>query len=231
MLDLARVAGNREMVVPGAPDESELWELVHRGEMPPADSPTGSLSHAEKEAIRAWIAAGAPAEDPKTAGNVALTEPTLPSREAASAVPLWRRFLVWLGSFHLLVLHFPIALLIAATMGECWAARQGSRVPAPAVRFCILLGAAGAVAAAGLGWLHAWNGNGAGAPTVLALHGWIGTATAAGAVFVAVLSEREARRGQRTTWFRVWLFAVALLVAPTGHLGGMLVHGADFLQW
>src|SRR5580765_6336736 len=62
VLDLARVAGNREMVVPFMPDESELWELVRRGEMPPEDSPSGPLTAQAKEAIHAWIKAGAPAE-------------------------------------------------------------------------------------------------------------------------------------------------------------------------
>src|SRR5712671_3056872 len=49
VLDLARIAANPEMVVPSSPDESELWELVRRGEMPPDDSPTGPLSEKEKE--------------------------------------------------------------------------------------------------------------------------------------------------------------------------------------
>ena len=60
VLDLRRVANNPELVVPSAPDESELWEHVRRDEMPPADAPNGPLSIAEKDAIRAWIAAGAP---------------------------------------------------------------------------------------------------------------------------------------------------------------------------
>lgn len=60
VLDLARVASNPEMVIPGSPDESELWELVQRDEMPPEDSPTGLLSSEQKEVIRVWIAAGAP---------------------------------------------------------------------------------------------------------------------------------------------------------------------------
>src|SRR5205809_3770722 len=60
VLDLRRVAGNPEMVIPSRPDESELWVLVNRGEMPPPDAPHGPLSTAEKESIRAWIAAGAP---------------------------------------------------------------------------------------------------------------------------------------------------------------------------
>jgi mono/diheme cytochrome c family protein len=67
VLDLARVAANPEMVVPSSPDESEIWELVRRGEMPPADAPTGPLSNEQKELIRAWIAAGAPANSPRSA--------------------------------------------------------------------------------------------------------------------------------------------------------------------
>src|SRR5262245_3967652 len=60
VLDLRRVAANPEMVIPNRPDESELWILVQRGEMPPDDSPSGPLSADEKEVIRRWIAAGAP---------------------------------------------------------------------------------------------------------------------------------------------------------------------------
>src|SRR5260221_531516 len=60
VLDLKRIAGNPEMVIPSRPDESELWQLVSRDEMPPTDSPQGSLTLAQKETIRAWIAAGAP---------------------------------------------------------------------------------------------------------------------------------------------------------------------------
>lgn len=62
ILDLGRVANNPELVVPLAPDESELWEHIRRDEMPPADAPNGPLSMAEKDVIRAWIAAGAPAQ-------------------------------------------------------------------------------------------------------------------------------------------------------------------------
>ena len=67
--DLARVAANREMVVPSAPEESELWDLVKRGEMPPPDSPTGALSKAQKQIIRAWIAVGAPSKLNGLPGN------------------------------------------------------------------------------------------------------------------------------------------------------------------
>ena len=57
VLDLARVAANPEMVIRSSPEESELWELVRRGEMPPAGATAGPLSEDEKEVIRSWIAA------------------------------------------------------------------------------------------------------------------------------------------------------------------------------
>jgi uncharacterized membrane protein/mono/diheme cytochrome c family protein len=223
VLDLARVAANPEMVIPSFPDESEMWELVRRGEMPPDDSPTGPLSQDEKEVIHSWIAAGAPAI---TSAELNPSETSL----GAPAPSVEKDILRSLGPFHLVAVHFPIALLIAAALAEFWSAQHGNRVPTPEVRFCVLLGAASAVVAASLGWIHAGNGHGAGALRILGLHRWIGTTAAAWAVGTAFFSEREERRGVRSQWFRAWLFVGALLVAVAGHFGGMLVHGDDFLN-
>jgi len=222
VLDLARVSGNREMVVPFVPDESELWELVRRGEMPPADSPSGPLTAEQKELIRAWIAAGAPAE----AAPPERQDHEQSPEDMESAV---KRTLGRLGPLHILVIHFPIALLIAAVAAELWSAWQGDRTPAPAVRFCVLLGAASAVVAAALGWLHAAHGHGATMPHVLTLHAWSGTLAAAWAVGTALFSEWDERRRVRSLRFRAWLIVGSMLVAIASHFGGTLVHGADFL--
>jgi uncharacterized membrane protein len=225
VLDLGRVARDPEKVVPSSPDESELWELVRLGEMPPEESPTGPLSNSEKEVIHDWIAAGAPA-DPivSAAANPPETNPATSSPSAEKSI------VRLLGPFHLVVLHFPIALVIAAAVTELWGAINGSRTLTPAVRFCVLLGAVSAVVTASLGWIHAANGHGAGSPQLLRLHRWIGTAGATWAVGTVLVSEWDERRGVRSFWFRVWLFVGALLVAVEGHIGGMLVHGDDFLN-
>jgi uncharacterized membrane protein len=152
------------------------------------------------------------------------------SADAASEPSLEKRILRGLGPFHLVVLHFPIALLIAAAVAELWYAQHGCRNPTSTVRFCVLLGAASAVIAATLGWIHAGNGHGAEAPALLRLHRWIGTIAAAWAVGTALISEWDERRGARSQWFRACLFFGALLVAVEGHFGGMLVHGEDFLN-
>ncbi len=234
VLDLARVAGNPEMVVPSSPDESELWELVRRGEMPPEESPTGPLTEQEKETIHAWIKAGAPAESIGAApiGAESISSAAAHSSEAAqaSAPPsLWKSVLRVVGPLHLVAVHFPIALLIAAAGVEFLRIVQGCRTPAPAVRFCVLLGAVSAVATASLGWIHAAGGHGLGMPQVLGVHRWLGTTAAAWAVATAFISERDERCGERSFWFRICLFLGALLVAAAGHFGGTLVHGDGFL--
>jgi uncharacterized membrane protein len=224
VLDLARVASNPEIVVPSSPEESELWELVRRGEMPPEDSPTGPLSQEEKEVVRAWIAAGAPADHDLPAAQDASE-----SGPVVSAQSTERAILRTLGPFHLVMIHFPIALIIAAAVAEVWSVQRGSRVPSTVVRFCVLFGAAGAIVAVALGWIHAGNGHGAGAPRILRLHRWTGTAVAAWAVATVFFMRREERRAVRSLWFRAWLFFGAILIAVEGHFGGMLVHGDDFL--
>jgi DMSO reductase anchor subunit len=66
-------------------------------------------------------------------------------------------------------------------------------------------------------------------PRVLSLHRWIGTATALWAVGTALLLKRDERLGVRSRWFLIWLIIGAALVGSSGHLGGVLVHGADYL--
>jgi mono/diheme cytochrome c family protein len=232
VLDLKRVAGNPEMVIPSRPEESELWLLVRNDEMPPSGAPSGALTAAQKEAIRAWIAAGAPAADspPAEAITLSAAQPDAPEEEIPSP-PLARRALSWLGKFHLLVLHFPIALLAAAGLGELWAVWKGVPVPLPAVRFCLCLGAVAAIPTVALGWLHALGGNGAGSPGLLALHRWLGTTAGLAAVAAAALSEWDAQRGVRSWYARVLMSVAALLVALTGHFGGLMAHGQDFFDW
>jgi hypothetical protein len=129
-----------------------------------------------------------------------------------------------------MMVHFPIALILAAAMGEFWSMCRGIRTPRQWVRSCVLLGTAGGVAAASLGWLQAINGYGVGMPQILRLHRWMGTTTAIWSIGAALLSERDERRGSRSLWFRAWLLMGAFLVAASAHLGGILVHGEDYFS-
>jgi mono/diheme cytochrome c family protein/uncharacterized membrane protein len=210
VLDLRRVAENPEMVIPGRPTESELWVLVQRGEMPPPESPHGALAPDQKEVIREWIAAGAPDALPRVSAD---------------------RLLHWLGKFHLLLLHFPIALVVAAGFGEVRSVWRRDPLPSDSVRFCLWLGALAAIPTAGLGWLHAADGAGLGPSQLLNAHRWLGTTAAALLVIAAVCVERDARGGARSR--AAWLLMTLgiTVTALTAHFGGLLGRGGDFFNY
>jgi hypothetical protein len=65
-------------------------------------------------------------------------------------------------------------------------------------------------------------------PEVLTLHRWLGTIAGLWRVGTAILCEWDERRGMHGLWFRASLFIAAVLVAASGHFGGILVHGDSF---
>ena len=224
VLDLRRVAGNPELVVPGRPDESELWILVSRGDMPPADSPRGPLTAEEKVAVRAWVAAGAP--DVRQSADLSPSpDPELPTRSLPD------RVVRFLGKFHLLLLHFPLALLVAAGIGDFLAWRGGRREPSPVVRFCLTFAAVAVVPTVVFGWLHAASGNGTGSPELLAIHRWLGTAAGLWVIAAALYARWDACRGVRSWRGRATLAAGGVLICATAHAGGLLAHGRNFFDW
>ena len=234
--DVRQLAANREWVVPHEPEKSYVWTLLRDDDMPAKGAKAGPLNAQEKETVRAWIAAGAPVPSSQAAPPMPTTVEETPgdSLSASEGAPeSWTaQFSGWLGRFHILAIHFPIALFAAAALGEILAARRASAVPDPVVRFCVLLGAASAVVTVALGWLHAdAGGHGSATPGMLALHRWLGTAAGVCAALIALASERESRRGHRTLLFRIILCAGAALVAITAHFGGLLVHGRNFFDW
>jgi mono/diheme cytochrome c family protein len=223
--ELGPLVANREWVVPYDPEKSYLWSLLRDDDMPAKGAKAGPLNGEEKAIVRAWITAGAPI-GPRSS---APAPPDPVSQEPAPPSPT-AHFFGWLGRFHVVAIHFPIALLAAAALGELLAVRRLNRRPEPTVRNCVLLAAAGAVAAVVLGWLHADVG-GSGAALGLMLHRWLGTTAGVWAVAIAVLSERDSRRGQRSTVFRLLLWSGTVLVGAAAHFGGLLVHGEQFFAW
>jgi uncharacterized membrane protein len=210
VLDLRKVAANPEMVIPGEPTQSELLVLVQKDEMPPPDSLHGALASEQKKVIREWIAAGAPDATPVASAD---------------------RILRWLGKFHLLLLHFPIALVVAAGLGEARSVWRRSPQPSETVRFCFWLAALTAIPTAVLGWLHAANASGLGSSQLLTAHRWLGTTAAVWLVITAVCVERDARSGLRSR--AAWLLMTSgiLVTALTAHLGGLLDRGSDFFNY
>jgi uncharacterized membrane protein len=230
--ELSQVARNPEWVVPYAPEKSYLWTLLQNDDMPAKGAKVGPLTAEEKETVRAWIAAGAPVPASQAVPPSQPPPPVTPDAEPAPPRPWPARLLAWIGKFHVLVIHFPIALLAAAALAELLAWWRGSVLPDPTVRYCVLLGCAGAVAAAALGWLHAdVGGHGSAAGGVLLVHRYLGTTAAVWAIGMVWLSERDTRKARPGLLFRAVLWNGALLVALAAHCGGLLVYGNQFFEW
>lgn len=139
----------------------------------------------------------------------------------------------FLGRFHPLLVHFPIALLVAgaAAAGWCaWRARRGLRAPLrAAVEPLLWLGALGAVLAAGTGLLLG-AGEGYGGAAYEG-HRAAGLAVAVSAVLAAAVVRLAARRPSRSTRVASGVLLAHTLVALTtaGHLGATLTHGEAYL--
>lgn len=153
------------------------------------------------------------------------------------------------GRLHPLLVHFPIALLLCAALLEglrilrgqgnvaALAGAGGSQGVAlkprvtDTVRTLTVLGALGAVAAAGAGWLNAeYEAPSTTTATTLFFHRWTGVAAAALAVvaWVAAVLARRTRWSWPLHVFRLALLLTAAGVGIGGHLGGTLVYGEGY---
>lgn len=126
------------------------------------------------------------------------------------------------GKFHLLAIHFPIALLLLATVTQ-WIFFFSNKGGAT-VTITLWVGAIGSVAAALLGWAYAYDSVYFGeSEELLFWHRWLGTVTAVVAILVALLHRKLGKLG-----LSIAVTMAALLVGVTAHFGGSLVYGSDF---
>lgn len=135
---------------------------------------------------------------------------------------------VWLqvfGRLHVVFVHFPIALLLVAALVEGWRLLRRHTTASSAAVLCLALGAASALLASAMGWFHK---EGYPVSRTLTLHQWLGIATVIAALIPLMLVGFQ-RFPKVFHAYRVALFICAVLVGITGHLGGSLTHGDDYL--
>ena len=135
-----------------------------------------------------------------------------------------------IGRLHPVLVHFPIGLVLIAAVAEVVAMTTGRWDWRAVAVGNVRAGAVFAIGAAIAGWCL---GSSPGMETTSSLewHRWLGTIAAVAAVGAALASAGARGRSPFALWvYRISLFWAAALVAVTGHLGGMLVWGADFFR-
>jgi hypothetical protein len=132
---------------------------------------------------------------------------------------------LFVGRFHVLVVHLPIGILLLAVFLEIASRRPRFAAVAPALSVIWLVGALTALLALVVGYMHATEGGFD--PGTVDRHRWSASALTLFAFAVwAVRAESQA------LFARLWpvcLVGVVGLLTLTGHYGGHLTHGPTYL--
>ncbi|HEA23178.1 hypothetical protein LCGC14_2380600 [marine sediment metagenome] len=123
----------------------------------------------------------------------------------------------WLGRFHPLILHFPIVLLLIAI----FLGLTGKRIPEVLLSVAVLSALITAILGFFLGMGVPVKGD------LLFWHQWLGAGTALIAAFWYLLNRSNLGQMYYTKAFQILLLGLILF---TGHYGGMLTHGEEFLS-
>ena len=138
-----------------------------------------------------------------------------------------------IGELHVVMVHFPIALAVCAILADLlWLAtrKEGFK---NAGMYCLVLAGISAVPVVITGLIKVWGRQfGGDYLFIVTVHKYLGITSFVIAVLASVI--RLSCRGRMKKWWLVGycilMLALVVSIALTGHYGGMLVHGQDFLS-
>jgi len=135
---------------------------------------------------------------------------------------------IFLGRFHPLVVHLPIGFLVLAIVCEIISRRQGFEKFDAVIPFMWFTSALASTVAVVLGYLLSLGGDYD--ERTLMLHQWSGISLAAmsfGCYLLrndSLLNKKKFKR-----FYQVLLVLITMSLLVTGHLGGSLTHGSEYL--
>lgn len=129
--------------------------------------------------------------------------------------------LTFLGRFHPVLVHLPIGILLIAAVLYVLSLREKYKAIQQAVSIALLLGMLSAVASCVTGYLLSISGDYD--TDMVSTHKWMGFAVAAVAIVAYFL---HTRKSNAVKWV---MGLMTMLLFITGHSGGSLTHGADYL--
>jgi uncharacterized membrane protein len=132
----------------------------------------------------------------------------------------------YIGHLHPVLVHLPIGILLTAILFDWLSHRKGFRKLRRSVQGMLFLGFVSAALSAFTGYLLSRSGDYDAA--LLNTHQWLGISVAILSLVVLLLRRRKEREMKLAS--TVLLFTLAILVLMTGHAGGSLTHGPDFLK-
>ncbi len=138
-------------------------------------------------------------------------------------------FVLFLGRFHPLVVHLPIGFLLFAFLLEILAKFQKNKALTAAIPLALLSGAISALVACILGYLLSLSGDYE--ANMLDRHFWVGIGTTVMAFLAWAIRMDKIKIPalQKLKPNMALLTLLVILIGVTGHYGGNLTHGSDYL--
>jgi len=130
----------------------------------------------------------------------------------------------FIGHLHPVLVHLPIGILLLACLFIVLTRNGKNTYLQPAIHLILLLGIVSAIASCITGYIL--SGSGDYDEDLVNFHQWMGIGVAV--VSVGIYYTRRKSYFARQQWMLASL--LGLLIAITGHLGGSLTHGSDYLS-
>ncbi len=133
-----------------------------------------------------------------------------------------------IGELHVVIVHFPIALAVCAVLADLlWLATRKD-IFKNAGMYCLVLAGISALPVVITGLIKGWGWQSG----IVTAHKYLGITSFVIAVVAAGI-RLGCREGMKKWWlvgYCILMLALVICIAITGHYGGMLVHGQDFLS-
>ncbi|MFL5739074.1 MAG: c-type cytochrome domain-containing protein [Flavisolibacter sp.] len=130
----------------------------------------------------------------------------------------------FIGRFHPVLVHLPIGILLIGLLLQWLSAEEKYRISQEVIKIVLLCGLFSAIISCITGYMLSLNGNYD--ENLVAWHMWMGMAVAA----CSLLLVFKVMKQQLDSTHRIASIALLGIIIITGHLGGSLTHGSDYLS-
>ena len=126
-----------------------------------------------------------------------------------------------IGRFHPVLVHLPIGMLVLAAIFQLILLKQKNSSLVPAIHITLFGGMLSAIFSAISGYLLSTTDDYD--ASLISTHQWFGIAVAVISIGAYILNKQQ---NKYTKWV---ILLMTILVIITGHLGGSITHGSDYL--
>ena len=129
----------------------------------------------------------------------------------------------FIGRFHVALVHLPIGFLLIRLLLQWLSSKEKYHVSQQVIKVIVLSGMIAAIVSCITGYLLSQSGDYN--DDLVDWHMWMGIGVAA----ITILLYAKINKGQFDIYQKILSVALLLLVLITGHLGGSLTHGPNYL--